>query len=57
MGTPVFRQPGALKVVRIKTGKFFKGTTSVIRSGHLYRETKKRFRDWVVVKDICGCGS
>ena len=57
MGTPVFRQPWALKVVRIKTGKFFKGTTSVIRSGHLYRETKKRFRDWVVVKDICGCGS
>ena len=33
-----------------------KGTTSVVRTGHLYRENKK-FRDWIGVEGICRYGS
>ena len=34
-----------------------KGTTPVVRGEPLYRENKKRFRAWVGVEGICGCGS
>ena len=30
---------------------------SLVRGGPLHRENKKRFRDWVGVEGICGCGS
>ena len=34
-----------------------KGTISEVRGGPLYRENKKRFKDWVGVDGICGCWS
>ena len=33
-----------------------KGTTSLVRGGHLHREKEKNFSDWVGVEGIWGCG-
>ena len=34
-----------------------KGTISIVRGGPLYRENKKRFRDWVGVEGVRGYSS